>query len=97
MIGSEPYETLPETKSKNLSKPSDDTESNDTETEELPELTFSQASHGSISLQKINNDKQQNNSYGTVLGGSATHTNGNTLEPQLKLQVGDNQFSYNKI
>ena len=85
---------MPETKPKNLPKPSDDTESNDTETEELPELTSSQAGHANIPLQKINSDKQQSNKYGTVLGGGAAHTNNDTLEPQLKLPVGDNQFGY---
>lgn len=78
------YEILPETKPTNLPRPSDDTQSNDTEEEELPELTPSQAKHINIPLQKINSDKQQTNRYGTVSDNSSE-----AAKPQLKLQVDD--------
>ena len=83
---------MPEAKPKNLPKPSHDTGS---ETSELPELTSSQADHVNIPLQKINRKKQHGNMYGTV-SRSTTQTNGDALEPQLKLQVSDNQVDDNK-
>ena len=55
---------------------------------EPSELTSSQASHVNIPLQKINSNKQHSKKYGTV-----TH---DAVEPQLKLQVGDDQDDDNK-
>lgn len=75
-IGQRQYRILPETKvTNNLPKPSDDTESNDAETEELPEFT----SHDDVPLQMIISDKQQCNRYGSVWRPSSIHGN------QLKL------------
>ena len=59
----EPYETLQE---ETKSKRSDDTDSIDTETEELPEFTNSLADHIKMPLQKVNMEKQHANKYGTV-------------------------------
>ena len=76
-IGQRQYRSLPETKVTNdLPKPSDETESNDTETEELPEFT----SHDDVPLQMImSSDKQQCNRYGSVSRPNSIHGN------QLKL------------
>ena len=75
-IGQRQYRSLPETKVTNdLPKPSDETESNETETEELPEFTC----HDDVPLQMINSDKQQCNRYGSVWRSNSIHGN------QLKL------------
>jgi len=77
----EPYETLQE---ETKSKRSDDTDSNDTETEELPEWTTSPANYIKKPSQKINTDKQQANKYGTV-SENATHLNVDILEATVEI------------
>jgi len=82
---------LPETKPKNLTRTP---QSDDTEDEELPKFTTSQAKHISIPLQKINRDKQLTIRYGSISdhrSDDPEYVSSDPTKQQLKLQVDDNQ------